>query len=263
VRNHSVSFVIPTRNQAPFIERCIDGCIEQAVPDSEIIVVDGCSTDGTQGILATYGSQLRWLSEPDQGQSDALNKGVKLAGGEVIAWINSDDYYPSAEIVRQIVSIFKTDPKMDIVYGDGLVTDANEKPLRKHRSWPVQRPQQILIHPSSFVMQPAVFFRRDLFLQVGGADPTLHFALDYELWLRMFTRARTCYLPQVLACARYHPAAKTIRNMSTHIRELVRVKARYASVFRLSPSEWARMAGGVAVLYLYFAAVKLRLYRAA
>src|SRR3954451_3356734 len=96
-----LSFVIPTRNQARFIRKCIDSCLAQAIPDSEIMVVDGLSTDGTQEILASYGDRIRWLSEKDRGQSDALNKGVRQTSGEVIAWINSDDYYPTGNVLGE------------------------------------------------------------------------------------------------------------------------------------------------------------------
>src|SRR5678815_5771239 len=90
-----LSFVIPTRNQGRFIGQCIDGCLAQEVPDSEVLVVDGASTDDTRDVLGRYGERVRWISEPDRGQSDAVNKGVRMARGELIAWINSDDYYAS------------------------------------------------------------------------------------------------------------------------------------------------------------------------
>src|SRR6266496_688798 len=99
-----VSFVIPTRNQARFIRRCIDRCLEQGIDDSEIIVVDGLSSDGTQDILASYGERVRWTSEADAGQSDAINKGIARASGEIVAWINSDDYYADAQAVRAVVA---------------------------------------------------------------------------------------------------------------------------------------------------------------
>src|SRR4051812_44366756 len=99
-----VSFVIPTRNHAAFIRTCIESCLAQALPSYEIVVMDGKSTDDTVAVLESYGERLRFVSEADSGQSDALNKAVHLARGEIIAWINSDDYYPHGEVLKRVLA---------------------------------------------------------------------------------------------------------------------------------------------------------------
>jgi glycosyltransferase involved in cell wall biosynthesis len=260
----SVSFIIPTRNQAGFIRRCIDSCLAQSLADAEVIVVDGLSTDGTQAVLADYGERIRWLSEADAGQSDAVNKGVRMARGEIIAWINSDDYYADASVLHRVLARFEQEPDLDVVYGDGLMVDARGDGFRVHRGRELRSFKEMLIRPASFVMQPAVFFRKHLFEEVGGVSLGLRWTMDYELWLRMFPRARRIrYVPDHFACATYHADAKSIQGMWDQIREVCALKRRYGEAYALGILDQARMRLGMASLYVYWLAVKLGLRRAA
>ncbi len=257
-----LSFVIPTRNQARFIGQCIDGCLAQSIDDSEIVVVDGASTDDTRDVLARYGDRIHWISERDRGQSDAINKGVRMATGELVAWINSDDYYAGPHVVQRLVDAFAADPRLDIAYGDGARVDETGAPLGPYRSRPITRVADIVTQPASFVLQPSVLFRRQLFLDVGGLDESLHYTMDYELWTRMFAAARaTRYVPEVIACARYHSDAKSIAAMGKQIREAYAVKRRHAG--ELGVLDRARMYAGVASLGVYWLAVRFGLKRAA
>jgi glycosyltransferase involved in cell wall biosynthesis len=122
-----VSFVIPTLNQAAFIRRCLDRCLEQNLPDAEIIVRDGLSTDGTQDVLREYGERIRWVSEKDDGQSQAINRGIESACGEIIAWINSDDYYTGPGVLKRVLEVFDSDGALEIVYGDAGLVDRQER----------------------------------------------------------------------------------------------------------------------------------------
>jgi glycosyltransferase involved in cell wall biosynthesis len=258
-----LSFVIPTRNQARFLAQCIDGCLAQRVPDSEIVVVDGASTDDTREVLATYGDRIRWISEPDRGQSDAINKAVRMARGELVAWINSDDYYIDDRAIPRLLAELDRDPGLDIVYGDGLRVDVDGEAIGPYRGRPIANVAQILIHPASFVLQPSLVFRRQLFVDVGGVDEHLHFTMDYELWIRLFEAARaTRYVPGVVACARYHQDAKSIAAMGKQIREAYGVKRRNARRLELGPIARARMYAGVASMGVYWLAVRLGLKRA-
>lgn len=258
-----VSFVLPTRNRASFIRKCLDSCLAQRLDEPEVIVVDGLSTDGTQNILRGYGDLLRWVSERDAGQSDAVNKGVGLASGTLIAWINSDDYYPHERVLPRVVEVFEAEPSVDLVYGDGLMVDVGGEPIRPFRGRPFTSAQQLLVCPSSPFLQPAVFFRKSLFRDVGGLALDLHYAMDYDLWIRMWERARSVrYVPATLACGTYHPEAKSIHDMRRQIRELVTLKLRHGRRLGLTPFEWARAAAGVLALYGYWAVTTLRLRRA-
>jgi glycosyltransferase involved in cell wall biosynthesis len=257
-----VSFVIPTRNQARFIRQCIDSCVAQQIPGAEIVVVDGASTDGTQDILRGYGDRVRFVSEPDRGQSDAINKGVRMARGELVAWINSDDYYAHGRVLATVLSAFASDPRLDIVHGDGMFVDVEAHPFRYYRSRPVDG-SLLYAYPTAIV-QPSLFFRRQLFLDVGGLREDLHWAMDLDLWLRLFPAARASrYLPEVLSCMRCHADAKTFYGMWNQIAEVRRLKRAWARDHRINPLTRLRGLWADAKLYVYWAAVRSGLRRAA
>ncbi|WP_242360155.1 glycosyltransferase family 2 protein [Anaeromyxobacter sp. SG17] len=258
-----VSFVIPTRNQAGFIRRCIDGCLAQRVRGAEVLVVDGQSTDGTLDVLREYGGRVRWVSEADSGQSEAVNKGIACASGDVVAWINSDDFYPDATVLPEVLAAFEADPVTDVVYGSALVVDADGNVLREQRARPMSSAVELLVSPNAPFMQPAVFFRRRLFVEAGGLRHDLHYAMDYDLWLRMFPRARGFrFLARPLACVTFHPGAKSIAGMLPQIRELGQLKRDHRAAFELGWRDRARLRAGMASLYSYWAAVRLGLRRA-
>lgn len=258
-----LSFVVPTRNQARFLRRCIDSCLAQAIPDSEILVVDGASTDGTQDILVSYGDAIRWASERDSGQAEAVNKGIARARGEVIAWINSDDYYPDPGCVRAALDELDRAPAVDLVYGDGLVVTAAGERIRPYRNRTFADARELLLSPIG-PSQPATFFRRSLFVAAGGLRTELHYALDYDLWLRMFPRSRGVRrIERTLACMTFHADAKSTRGMLPQIREVRRVKKEHARHLALGALDRARVAAGVSLLYAYWLAVRSGLRRAA
>jgi glycosyltransferase involved in cell wall biosynthesis len=259
----SLSFVIPTRNHARFIRRCIDSCLAQRIAGAEIVVRDGASTDGTREILESYGDRIRWTSQRDRGQSDAINQGIRDARGEIVAWINSDDYYAGDDVVGRVLDRFGRDAALDIVHGDGMLVDVDERPFRHYHSRDVEHGRALLAHPTAIV-QPSLFFRRALFLAVGGLREELHWAMDFDLWLRMFPKARHVeYVPEVLSSVRCHEDAKTYRGMLEQIGEVRRLKREHAP--RLQPALRDRLGSVRAdvMLYLYWAAVRLGLRRAA
>jgi GT2 family glycosyltransferase len=187
-----------------------------------------------------------------------------MARGELVAWINSDDYYAGPRVVQRLVDAFDADPQLDIAYGDGERVDVAGAYLGPYRSRAITRVAEIVTHPASFVLQPSLLFRRTLFLDVGGLDDALHYTMDYELWIRMFAAARaTRYLPEVIARARYHTDAKSVAAMGKQIREAYQVKQRSARTLALGPVDRARMLAGVASLGAYWLAVRLGLKRAA
>jgi glycosyltransferase involved in cell wall biosynthesis len=256
-----VSFVIPTRNQAEFIERCIESCLAQEIDDAEVIVVDGASTDGTLDVLRRFGPRVMWSSRPDGGQADAVNRGIASATGDVIAWINSDDYYPAPNVLPAVLAAF-AEPEVDVVHGRGRMVDVRGQTIRATRGRPLRSCAELLVSPSG-LLQPAVFFRHTLFASAGGLREDLHYALDYDLWLRMFPRARAIrYLDRELACATYHAGAKSIAGLGRQVRELAAVKRAHRRDFELSAAQRIRLRLGVASLYAYWAAVRTGLRRA-
>jgi GT2 family glycosyltransferase len=167
--------------------------------------VDGASTDASVDIIKKYSDRLAWwVSERDKGQGEAINKGLARAKGEIIAWINSDDYYlPNA--ISSAVNVFEQNPDVVLVYGDMLAVDQNGETTN------VLRYKQYSLEDLlcfQIIGQPAVFFRRDVYERVGRLDTSLHFMLDHHLWIRIAEQGKILHVPQLWAAARYHPQAK-------------------------------------------------------
>lgn len=200
-----VSIVTPSYNQAPYLEQTIRSVLDQDYPSLEYIVVDGASTDGSVEIIKKYSDKLAWwVSEKDKGQGEAINKGLARAKGEILAWINSDDYYlPNA--VSSAEKIFEQNPEVVLVYGDMLAVDQNGETtnLLKYGQYSLE---DLLCF--QIIGQPAVFFRREAFEKTGGLDTSFHFMLDHHLWIRIAQQGKILHVPQIWAAARYHPLAK-------------------------------------------------------
>ena len=203
--NPLVSIVTPSFNQAQFLEQTIRSVLEQNYSSLEYLVVDGGSTDGSIDIIRNYAGDLAWwVSEPDQGQGDAIRKGLARAGGKYIAWINSDDYYlPGA--IEQAVAALEANPDWGLVYGNVLaVNETGEKiNLLEYQPYQLEDLMQFQI-----IGQPAVFMRREVYEQAGGISGSYHYLLDHHLWLRMAALAPMGYIPRTWAVARFHQAAK-------------------------------------------------------
>jgi glycosyltransferase involved in cell wall biosynthesis len=204
-----VSIITPSYNQAAFIEQTILSVCQQDYPHIEHIIVDGGSSDETVRVLQKYDSlkHLVWVSEPDTGQAHAINKGFQRATGDIICWLNTDDYYtPSA--ISTIVRYFNTHPEAVFVHGDAWAVDKTGRKygLRAHvRACDYES----LVCEGDFIVQPAAFWRSHLMEEVGLLDETLDYSLDYEYFIRIAQRWRLHYLPIPLAHERLHPSAKT------------------------------------------------------
>jgi glycosyltransferase involved in cell wall biosynthesis len=259
----TISIVTPSFNQGRFIEATLASVLAQSHPPLEYVVMDGGSTDETVSILQRHSDRVRWTSAKDDGQADAIDRGFRGCTGDVVAWLNSDDRYPHADVLKRVAAAFASDPAIDIVYGDGRLVDTAGRLFRLSRASAIDDPKRLLILPAGFALQPSVFFRRQLYLDVGGIDGRFFGAFDYDLWLRLFAGARrTVYLPEVLSHATCHPDAKSIKAMGRLIRELVRIKRDRAREMNLSVGERLHMHLHVAGLYAYYAAVRTGLRRA-
>jgi GT2 family glycosyltransferase len=200
--------------------------LEQDYPRFEYLVVDGASTDQSVEIIKKYASRdgltpsIRWwVSEKDNGQGEAINKGLARATGEIIAWLNSDDYYlPNA--ISSVVKVFQQNPDAVLIYGDMLAVDENGQTfnLLKYRQLSLE---DLLCF--QIIGQPAVFFRREAYEQTGGLDATFHFLLDHHLWVRIAQHGRILHTPQTWAAARYHPQAKNRLRAAEFGREAFRI----------------------------------------
>lgn len=203
----TVSVITPSYNQGKFVETTIRSVLDQPGPPVEYLVIDGGSDDETVSILKRYNSRLSWLSEPDGGQADAVNKGLERASGEIIGWLNSDDvYYPGT--IRAVRNYFGRHPGIDVVYGDGHHIDTDGHIIEAYytESWDPQRLQDIC-----FLCQPTVFFRRRVVERCGPLDADLQYCMDYEYWLRLRDLGmRFGYLRRYLAGSRLYADTKTL-----------------------------------------------------
>jgi len=203
-----VSIITPSFNQAKYLEKTIQSVLGQDYPDIEYIVIDGASADGSQEIIREYEDRLaHWVSEPDLGQTDAINKGFALAKGDVLAWLNSDDTL-EAQAVAEAVAYLEEHPDVGMVYGDGNFIDADDKVIGKFPSAQTDyaRLRQGYVH----ICQQASFFRAELWQQVGPLDPDFYFAMDYDLWVRLAKVSTLVYQPRLWANFRLHGDAKTV-----------------------------------------------------
>lgn len=202
-----VSIITPSFNQAAYLEQTLCSVLAQDYPNLEYLVVDGASSDGSVEIIRKYEKCLRWwVSEPDCGQADAINKGFMRAQGEIVAWLNSDDLYlPGA--VSKAVKALQDHPDWGLVFGDMAAVDENNRliNLQRFSDWELEDLMAYRI-----IGQPAVFMRRSILQQAGLLDTRFHFMLDHHLWLRIAALAPVGHFPDFLAAARFHAEAKNI-----------------------------------------------------
>lgn len=219
-----VSIVTPSYNQARFLEDTIQSVLGQTYPHIEYIVIDGGSTDGSREIVERYASRLAgWVSERDQGQTDAINKGFARATGEILAWINSDDtYLPYA--VEEAVAYLRDHPEAAMVYGDANLVDESGQVLGRFpaRQTDLARLRRGFVH----IPQQAAFFRAELWRQVGPLDPSFYFAMDYDLWVRLAKLAPLHYHPRLWANFRLHSTGKSVASDDRCWPEMLRVHYR-------------------------------------
>lgn len=225
-----VSIVTPSFNQAKFLERTILSVLGQDYPNLEYIVIDGGSTDGSVEIIQKYADRLAYAaSEPDRGQTDAINKGFARASGEILTWLNSDDTYtPGA--VRQAVSFLQQNADVGLVYGDMNFIDENDRVIGKFKAalTDLRHLRRGYVH----IPQPAAFFRADLWRQVGPLDPSFYFAMDYDLWVRLAQKTAFAYRRgDTWANFRLHSGGKTVVSDDRNWPEILRVHYRDGGSF--------------------------------
>jgi GT2 family glycosyltransferase len=217
---YRISIVTPSFNQARYLENTIQSVLAQDYPKVEYMVIDGGSIDGSVEIIKKYENRLAyWISEKDNGQADAINKGLAHAKGEIVAWLNSDDYYlPKA--VSSVVKVFEENPDVVMVYGDMLAVDKHGQTINvlKYRQFSLE---DLLCF--QIIGQPAVFFSREAYERTGGLDPTFHFLLDHHLWIRIAQHGKILHIPQTWAAARYHAEAKNRAKAAEFGREAFRI----------------------------------------
>jgi glycosyltransferase involved in cell wall biosynthesis len=221
----SIAVITPSFRQAGYIAETIESVNVQQYPALEHWIVDAQSDDGTAEIVARYRDQpwLHWVSEPDRGQSDAINKGMRLAHSEIAGWLNADDtYFPGA--LQAVGAAFRDHPEAQVVYGGGVKTEATGKVIKEVTAHPYQRRT---LQNLFYVLQPSLFFRRSLFLQVDGLNEDSHYAMDWELMLKFPPETQVVVIPQLLSRLRCYPNTKTETGGWKRMREIAEIGRKY------------------------------------
>lgn len=216
----TVSIVTPSYNQGTFIRETIESVLGQEGDfNLDYIVVDGASTDISVEIIRRYGAlvdggnwpvrcrgiRYRWISEEDKGQSDAIIKGFGMAEGEILSWLNSDDtLLPGA--LSKVVERFLEVPSTGIIYGKVRYVDGKGHAVGEVDTGPTDHARLAVLNE---ICQPGAFFRRSEYDAAGGLDPSLHYVMDNDLWIRMTIRCEPIFLPEFLASYRLHGESKT------------------------------------------------------
>jgi glycosyltransferase involved in cell wall biosynthesis len=238
-----LSVITPSFNQGRFLEETIRSVLLQGYPRLQYLVIDGGSRDESFAVIRKYEHLLTyWVSEPDRGQSHAINKGFRRAAGEIICWLNSDDVFEPGALFAAAEAL----RAHDVVYGDWLLTDGDGRPTWDSRSEgprPVLRLKDLIPYWIAYpIAQPSVFFKRALIAGESLLDESLHCALDYDLWMRLLEHHDFHPVPKVLSRFRLHSDSKTVGQVDRFAPETLRVSQRYWGTgverLRWSLSRW-------------------------
>ncbi|MEK6282004.1 MAG: glycosyltransferase family 2 protein [Acidobacteriota bacterium] len=227
-----VSVVTPSYNQSQFIERTILSVLNQGYEDIEYIVMDGGSTDGTVEILRKYSDRIIWKSERDRGQSDAINQGLKMATGDILAYLNSDDTYEPNAISR-VVEFFQKHPEKKWVYGKCRIINEPDQEIRK----PITLYKNLLsknynyrkLLTENFISQPATFWKRELLSEFGYFNENEHLCMDYEYWLRIGQTHPAGVINEYLANFRYYANSKSGSTVKKMFQDKLRLARQYGA----------------------------------
>lgn len=208
----TISLITPSLNQGDFIEKTILSVLSQEYPHLEYIVMDGVSSDDTPKVLAKYSDRIRWVSEPDHGQTNAINKGLRMTHGAIVGYLNADDTLLPGSLWK-VAEAFANRPDAMWVTGKCRIVDGKGIEIRKS----ITRYKNLLLGTGGFhflvmtnyISQPSTFWRRDALDEVGFLDERLHYIMDYEYWLRLYSRYPPLFIPEYLSCFTIHPASKT------------------------------------------------------
>jgi Glycosyl transferase family 2 len=226
-----ISVVTPSFNQGRFLEQCITSILEQDYPDLEYIVIDGGSSDESVEVLRRYERHFAfWVSEPDKGQSDALNKGFRRATGDLAVWLNADDFFlPGA--FAAVAAAYQQNPQASFYFGDGWRADETGRLVS--RMFPergVCWKADALRYGLDYILQPATFISRRRLEEIGYIDADLHYGMDWDLWLRLAQLADPVALPVCLAASREHGETKTAVGAFPRTEELRRIAEKHTGL---------------------------------
>ena len=210
-----ISIITPSFNQVDFIERTIRSVIEQKYPNLEYIIKDGGSVDGSLKIIKDYAKRypkiIKWISMKDKGQADGINQGLKIASGEILAYLNSDDTYPP-EIIKKVAKFFNENPDVMWVTGKCKIIDENDKEIRSwikiYKNFWLKFYHYKTLLIIDYISQPATFWRKKALEEIGYFNPRKQYTMDYDYWLRLGKKYPPGIIWEYLANFRVHQTSK-------------------------------------------------------
>ncbi|MFA6473943.1 MAG: glycosyltransferase family 2 protein [Patescibacteria group bacterium] len=227
-----ISIVIPSYNQGSFIAATIRSVLDQNYSQLELIVIDGGSTDQTLQVLKEFGNRIQWVSEKDAGQSDAINKGLRRATGEIIGYLNSDDLLLPGSLNR-VANFFQTHP--DNQWVTGLCRIVNEKGVEINK--PITMYKNFLLHHyrhwtllvTDYISQMSTFWRADVMQRIGLYSVSEHLVMDYDYWLRLSVFGPPGIIDDYLSCFRIHSSSKSVNRTKQQFHEMYLVAGRHTN----------------------------------
>jgi len=228
-----ISLVTPSYGQAAFIGRTIDSVLSQRGDFAlDYTVIDGGSTDGTLDILRSYGQRLAWISEPDRGQIDAINKGLRGTTGDIVGWVNSDDVLLPDALAR-VAAAFRAHPAVEWVHGRCRIIDERDRTMRRwvsrYKHYRCRHHTFDNLLTENYISQMTAFWRRRVHDEIGFLDPALDLAFDYDLFLRLAERGAPIYLDDEIACFRMYDTSKSGAGFAAQVEQATAIAARYAA----------------------------------
>lgn len=207
----SITVITPSFNQGRFIKETIDSVLGQNYPFLEYWIIDGGSTDETVQILKSYGKKIKWVSQKDRGQTDAINKGMRKAQGELVCYINSDDVLAPGALVT-VGEIFSKHPTTLWVTGDYTIINADGKEIqsfvRKYKQYFRNTAMPHILYVLNCINQPSTFWKKSVYKKIGLFDESLQYCMDYDFWLRLIKLQTPIMISRSLSKFRIHDSSK-------------------------------------------------------
>lgn len=254
--NKVISIISPSYQSYPFIRENVESVRRQSVAVYEHVIMDGGSNDGTVGYLESLELpyRLTWVSEPDKGQTDAINKAIEKSSGEIIGWLNSDDEYCDT-VFQEILNIFEANPDIDIIHGDVLIIDEHSEQIGLSKGYSVASPKDILT--DNPIKQPGLFFRREVFEKLGKLNVDLNYVMDREYWLRALINGyKFHYLAKPLAKFRLIKGTKSFESNEDFRLEWIKIITKNKEKLTLGEQEFRSAVNDNLGSYFYQRALK-------
>jgi len=257
----SFSVVTPCLNAETTVAAALGSVREQGYAPLEHVVVDGGSTDATMAIVRAAGEHVRWVSEPDRGLSDAMNKGIAMARNDVVGWLNADDVYLPGTL-QKVADAFGRRPHAQWVTGRCLIIDADGREIRRgitrYKDALLRRYSFPLFLTQNFISAPATFVRRDALRAVGGFEERFRYSMDYDVWLKLARRSAPVVLDEPLACFRMAEGSLSMSGFERQFREHEQNAREHGAGHPFAVAANAGMSRAIVATYRAMRAVRTR-----